>query len=97
MILCVDDDAQVRNLIPRLLAGSGHTCISVGSAEEARRVLQERPFAVVLCDICLPGRSGLELVEELARTHPEIATVMVTGRNDPRSQTRRCASVRTAI
>jgi putative two-component system response regulator len=84
MILCVDDDAQVRGLISRLLADSGHDCVSVGSAEEARGILEERSFAVVLCDICLPGRSGLELVEELARTHPEIATVMVTGRNDPK-------------
>jgi len=82
-ILCVDDDAQVRGLISRVLADSGHDCVSVGSAEEARRILDERSFEVMLCDIGLPGRSGLDLVAELGRTHPEIATVMVTGRNDP--------------
>jgi putative two-component system response regulator len=82
-ILCVDDDAQVRGLISRVLLESGHDCVSVGSAEEARRVLDEREFSVVLCDIGLPGRSGLDLVEELGRTHPDVATVMVTGRDDP--------------
>ena len=66
-----------------MLLDSGHDCVSVGSAEEARRILDERSFAVVLCDIGLPGRSGLDLVAELGRTHPEIATVMVTGRDDP--------------
>jgi putative two-component system response regulator len=83
LILCVDDDAQIRGLISRLLQDSGHDCVTVGSAEEARRVLDERSFSVVLCDIGLPGRSGLDLVAELGRTHPEVATVMVTGRDDP--------------
>jgi putative two-component system response regulator len=82
-ILCVDDDAQVCGLISQVLEDSGHDCVSVGSAEEARLILEERSFAVVLCDIGLPGRSGLDLVAELRRTHPEVATVMVTGRNDP--------------
>jgi putative two-component system response regulator len=82
-ILCVEDDVQVRGFISRVLTDSGHDCVSVGSAEEARRILDERSFQVVLCDIGLPGRSGLDLVAELGRTHPEIATVMVTGRDDP--------------
>jgi putative two-component system response regulator len=82
-ILCVDDDAQVRGLISRVLGESGLDCVSVGSAEEARTLLEERPFDVVLCDIGLPGRSGLELVAELRETHPEVATVMVTGSDDP--------------
>ena len=74
-ILCVDDDDQVRRYISRILVASGHDCVSVGSTEEARTLLDERPFAVVLCDIGLPGRSGLDLVAELGRTHPEVATV----------------------
>jgi putative two-component system response regulator len=83
LILCVDDDAQIRGLISRVLVASGHDCVTVDSAEEARRILDEQSFAVVLCDIGLPGRSGLELVGELRDTHPEVATVMVTGRDDP--------------
>jgi putative two-component system response regulator len=82
-ILCVDDDERVRGLIVRMLARSGHQVVPVANVAEARRVLAERPFAVVLCDIGLPGESGLELVAELARTRPEVATVMVTGQDDP--------------
>ena len=82
-ILCVDDDEQVRSYISRILAASGHDCVSVGSTEAAREILDERTFAVVLCDIGLPGSSGLDLVAELGRTHPEVATVVVTGQNDP--------------
>jgi cyclic di-GMP phosphodiesterase len=83
LILCVEDDSQVRRLIASVLEGSGHGCVSVDSAEAARRVLDEHSFALVLCDIGLPGSSGLDLVAELSRTHPEVATVMVTGQNDP--------------
>lgn len=83
LILCVEDDEQIRRLISHVLEDSGHDCVSVDSAEAARRVLDERPFAVVLCDIGLPGKSGLDLVAEIGRTHPHVATVMVTGRNDP--------------
>jgi putative two-component system response regulator len=82
-ILCVDDDEQARGLMVRMLSGSGHDIVSVANVEEAREALAARPFSVVLCDIGLPGASGLELVEELARTRPEVATVMVTGRDDP--------------
>jgi putative two-component system response regulator len=81
-ILCVDDDEQARGLIERMLADNGHDCVSVANVEEARRALDERPFSVVLCDIGLPGASGLELVEELTRTRPDVATLMVTGRDD---------------
>jgi putative two-component system response regulator len=83
LILCVEDDPQVRRLIASVLAGSGHDCVSVDSAEAALRVLEERSFALALCDIGLPGSSGLDLVAELRRKHPEVATVMVTGQNDP--------------
>lgn len=83
-ILCVDDDVQVRRLIERMVTGAGHECIAVGSVDDARRLLAERHFSVVLCDIGMPGESGLELLEELARTRPEVATVMVTGSDDPK-------------
>jgi putative two-component system response regulator len=82
-VLCVEDDAQVRGLIARLVTAAGHDCVAVGTVAEARRLLAEESFSVVLCDIGLGGSSGLELLEELARTRPDIATVMVTGHDDP--------------
>jgi cyclic di-GMP phosphodiesterase len=82
-VLCVDDDVQVRALIARVLTGAGHECVAAGSADEARVLLAQGSFAAVLCDINLPGASGLELLRELRTEHPDIAAVMVTGRDDP--------------
>jgi putative two-component system response regulator len=83
LVLCVDDDEQIRGVIARLVQRAGHDCETVGSIEEARRRLVDRPVSIVLCDIGLPDQSGLEFVDEIARTRPDVATVMVTGHDDP--------------
>jgi putative two-component system response regulator len=82
-VLCVDDDPTVQRLIGRMLEASGLRCAYAGSVAEARALLAELPFALVLCDINLPGSSGLDLLAELTPRSPDIATVMVTGRDDP--------------
>jgi putative two-component system response regulator len=82
-VLCVDDDPAARKLLVRLVGAAGHECVAASTVDEARRLLAEQPFSVVLCDIGLPGRSGLELLDELVRTRPDVATVMVTGEHDP--------------
>jgi putative two-component system response regulator len=82
-VLCVEDDAQVRKLIARVLDDAGHEVVAAANADEARELLEREEFAAVLCDINLPGASGLDLLRELRENHPDIATVMVTGRDDP--------------
>ena len=81
-VLCVDDDPGVRKAIERMLVDAGHTCDTAADAHEARRLLDLGRYSVVLCDIGLPGESGLDLLAELGR-RPGIATVMVTGRTEP--------------
>src|SRR6202162_4642825 len=78
-VLCVADDAQGRALIRRVAVGAGYECEGAGTVEDAWQLLAEEEFSVVLCDIGLPGSSGLELLDELGRTRPDIATIMVTG------------------
>jgi putative two-component system response regulator len=81
-ILCVDDDLQVRGLIERLVRAAGYDCLGVGTVEDARGLLAEHEFSLVLCDIALPDSSGLDLLDELGRTRPDLATVMVTGEDE---------------
>lgn len=81
-ILCVDDDEQVRRFIAGVLDPAGHECVPAASAAEARTLLAEKPFAAVLCDINLPGESGLDLLRDLRTEHPGVAAVMVTGRDE---------------
>ena len=82
-ILCVEDDLQVRRLITRLVRAAGYDCAGVGDAHEARDLLGREPFSVVLCDIGLPGESGLDLLREVSGRSPEVAMLMVTGQDEP--------------
>ncbi len=81
-VLATDDRPEVLRLIERSL-GERYECELATSVEEAREKLADEPFELALCDIQMPGTSGLVLVEEIAREHPGIAIVMVTGVDDP--------------
>ena len=81
-ILIVDDEETVARHLKRVLTKRDYTCLTASSAAEARRHLAERHFDLILCDMNMPGESGLELLEETARMYPETATVLVTGMDD---------------
>jgi putative two-component system response regulator len=82
-ILCVDDDPDVLRSIGRILTEAGHECLMATRASEAHRLIATHRVSVALCDIGLPDTSGLELLSSLSNHRPAIATVMVTGRDDP--------------
>lgn len=82
-ILIVEDEEATRRLLGRLLEGYGYVCTQAGDAREARRRLRESDFALILCDVNMPGESGLQLVREVLKEYPQMAAVMVTGLDDP--------------
>jgi cyclic di-GMP phosphodiesterase len=81
-VLVVDDDRQVQDALVRLLESRGYETARAGDAETARACIREEAFHVVLCDIRLPGQSGLELARELAVDERAIAVVMISGIGD---------------
>jgi PAS domain S-box-containing protein len=81
-ILVTDDRPEMLRLIERALSGQ-YACEFAGSVEEARTQLSANGnFDLALCDIQMPNESGLVLVDELARDHPDTAIVLVTGVDD---------------
>ena len=81
-ILVVDDEPSAIRTLSRLLRKYGYECEVASSVVEARAALATRSFALVLSDMNMPGESGLELLESVARDHQDTATVMVTGMDD---------------
>lgn len=81
-ILAVDDRPEILRLIERSL-GSAYEVAPATDVPAARARLTECPFDLVLCDIEMPGESGLELAREMAAEHPHTAVVLVTGEDDP--------------
>ena len=82
-ILCVDDESQVRRVMTRFLDTWGYESAAAGSVAEARDCLRDDDFALVLCDVNMPYESGLDLLRTLSAERSDIATVMVTGHDDP--------------
>ena len=86
-ILIVDDEAAVRRVLKKTLESNGYTCTAAADASEARRCLKQQGFDLILCDIRMPGESGLDLIRHVASKYPYTAIIMVTGIDDPREAT----------
>lgn len=83
-VLIVDDDEQARAAIGALLATRRYETVCVADAPAARDQVATGQFQVVLCDVRLPGESGMQLAQELAQASPHLAVIMVSGVNDLR-------------
>jgi len=81
-ILIVDDEEAVRRLLHRALSREGYLCQEVANAQQAVNKLQSDAFGLVLLDIKMPGKSGVELLPEIKASFPDIAVVMATATND---------------
>lgn len=78
-VLIVDDNADTRSLIRAILEKNGHTV--AGEAEDgpgALKAFAELRPDVVLLDIIMPGKSGVEVLEEIRKLDPEANVIMVT-------------------
>jgi cyclic di-GMP phosphodiesterase len=78
-ILVIDDEEPIRRLLGYLLQTHGYEAVIASDAREARQRMEEQPFALILCDVNMPGESGMDLVRTIIREHPHTATIMVTG------------------
>jgi DNA-binding NtrC family response regulator len=78
-VLIVDDDARVREILARWLAPEGYQTQEAPDAETALDLLAAGGVGVVLCDVTMPGRGGLWLVERMRETYPAVAVVLATG------------------
>ncbi|MGN6552506.1 MAG: response regulator [Verrucomicrobiota bacterium] len=79
-VAIVEDDKGVREALASMINDApGLSCAAeYGSAEEALKNLPASKAEVVLVDINLPGRSGIELVSALKPAHPKLHLIMMT-------------------
>jgi len=82
-ILVVDDEAQIRSLVRRLLERAGYECRTAEDPADAERVLAEETFELLLADLQMPGGSGLDLMARVRTAYPDTAAIMITGVDDP--------------
>ena len=80
-ILVVEDESTILTLVERLLTAKGHTVLTAHDPDDGAFVIAEHgtPPDLLLTDIVLPGRTGLEYAQALKATYPSLKVVFMTG------------------
>jgi len=77
-ILIVDDEAEIRESLQTLLELEGYEVETAANGEEGLSKLGDQPFDLVLLDLALPGRSGIELLPEIRALDPQLPVIIIT-------------------
>jgi len=85
-LLVVDDDVRLRELLRRYLSESGFRVTTAADAREARANLASFAFDLVVLDVMMPGRDGIEICEQLRAEGDGLPVLMLTARDAVRDR-----------
>ena len=77
-VLIIDDEAAIRESLETLLEMEGYSVQSAATADEGLTRIGSRPYDLVLLDLALPDRNGIDLLAELHVHDPQLAVIMIT-------------------
>ena len=81
-ILIVDDEPMIRRLLRQKLSKQGYHCEEASSSEEALVKMKTYTADLMLLDMKMPGKSGMDLLPELQSKYPDLAVIMATAVNE---------------
>ncbi len=78
-VLVVDDEEGIRDVLTDILTDEGHTVLTAGDGLVGLGMLEREVVDCVLLDVWLPGKGGLEVLEEIRDTYPRVPVIMISG------------------
>jgi DNA-binding response OmpR family regulator len=78
-VLIVDDDTAVLGVVSRMLSGAGYQNYTASSASAAEKLVEEHKIDIMLVDIVMPERGGLEFIMKEYRNNPKAKTIIMSG------------------
>lgn len=78
-ILIVDDEEMVRSLLREALEADKHDILEAKTGKEAGDIYRDSPVDLIITDLVMPGKNGIELILDLKAEHPEVRIVAVSG------------------
>jgi CheY-like chemotaxis protein len=81
-ILIVDDEDRVRSMLKRTLEAEGYSVAEASDGNQALALLEEETFGLVIADILMPVRDGIELIILLRRKMPAVKVIAMSGRSN---------------
>ena len=77
-VLIIDDENQLRKLLSRIIGLEGYEVLQADCCKSGMKQLVGAAPEVVLCDVCLPDGSGVDLVMEMKKINPLVEIIMLT-------------------
>lgn len=81
-ILLVDDEEGIRTVLSITLKDSGYDVDAAPDVDTALALFERKRHPIVVTDIKMPGRSGIDLLREVKKSNPETEVIMITGHGD---------------
>jgi CheY-like chemotaxis protein len=78
-ILVVDDDAAVRSLFHKILSAEGHRVTEAPDGDKALDAFRTGEFDLVITDLVMPGKEGIETIRAIRKLHPNVKIVAMSG------------------
>jgi len=78
-ILVIDDEENVRDLLRDVLEERGHEVLEASDGDLGSALYRERPADLVITDIIMPNKEGLETILDLRRDYPEVKIIAISG------------------
>lgn len=78
-ILVIDDNPEFRDILRRHLEANGHRIMLAGDGEQGLALLEREAIDIVLTDILMPQRDGLEVLREARRRWPGLPVIAISG------------------
>ena len=82
-VLIIDDNHTVREMIRGFLADTGHTIDDAENGQIAQRILDKEPIDLVITDIFMPEKEGLEVIHDIRHGARSIAIIAISGSSLP--------------
>ncbi|MFC1823307.1 response regulator [Thermodesulfobacteriota bacterium] len=79
LILIIDDDAQIRDVLRRMLEPAGHDVIEAADGVDGIRAYREKPADLIITDLIMPKKEGVELIMELKMEFPDVKIIAISG------------------
>ncbi|MBF0368354.1 MAG: response regulator [Magnetococcales bacterium] len=78
-ILVIDDDVGVRELLRAFLDEAGHQVVEAPDGRQGVQLFRDEPADLVITDILMPEKDGVEVIMELKERYPEVRILAVSG------------------
>ncbi len=78
-ILIIDDDLFIRKSLRRNLEKEGFNIFEASHGKEADRILSEENISLIITDIFMPEKNGLEIITEIKKNNPKIKIIAISG------------------